>query len=234
MPRNLEQQFQTELDRLKRRQRADWRKKAGLFLLGAIVVGWIYSTRDQVPTQISVPSPVSLTTPTPEPSFPPVAMPQSGAIKPAIESDRSATRIRARALGQLRLFSNPPTPVDRSSIENRCPDGAFLKNNDSYFIKVIDWKSNQIIATAFVRSGEKAILNLPLGTYKLRYATGETWYGEQHYFGTKTQYGEMTNVMTSLPLQLKFDSNGNGWDLGFYRCNSLSNVSTKEINSKDF
>lgn len=226
MPHNLEQQFQTELNRLKRRQRADWRKKAGLFLLGAIVIGWICSTRDQVLTQPPVLYSVSLITPTPEPSFPPVVMPQSGAIKPAIESDR--------ALGQLRLFSNPPTSADHSSIGNRCPGGALLKNNDSYFIKVVDWKSNQTIATAFVRSGEKAILNLPLGTYKLRYATGETWYGEQHYFGTKTQYGEMTNAITPLPLQFQFNSDGNGWDLGLYLCNSLSNVSTKEINSKDF
>lgn len=226
MLHNLEQQFQAELDRLKCRQSANRRKKAGLFLLGAIVIAWIYSTRDQVLTQPPIPFPVSLTPTTPEPLFPPVAMPQSGVIKLATESDH--------ALGQLRLFSNPPTPSDRSSIKDCCPAETSLKNSNSYFIKVVDWKSNQTIATAFVRSGEKAILNLPPGTYKLRYATGEKWYGEQYYFGSKTQYGEMTNAVTLLPLQFKFNNDGNGWDLGLYRCNSLSNVSTKELNSKDF
>ena len=40
----------------------------------------------------------------------------------------------------------------------------------------------------FVPSGETASVRVPIGVYELRYAAGETWYGEEYLFGPETVY----------------------------------------------
>lgn len=42
----------------------------------------------------------------------------------------------------------------------------------------------------FIRAGQSAETLVPLGTYRIRYATGETWYGEDFLFGPQTSYSE--------------------------------------------
>lgn len=40
----------------------------------------------------------------------------------------------------------------------------------------------------YVEGGNNAEVLVPLGTYEIYYATGETWFGETYYFGMNTQY----------------------------------------------
>jgi hypothetical protein len=63
------------------------------------------------------------------------------------------------------------------------------KSGDSnYLINVLEWDTKNPVLIAFIRSGETANLKVPLGSYEIRYATGETWYGYDSFFGSSTSY----------------------------------------------
>jgi hypothetical protein len=222
MSSTLEQQFQTELQQLKHRQRTQLQKKAGLILLIAIVLGGLYSIHAQVPDSL----PPRFAAVTPDPAVPPVPMPLSGMLTTAPQNNQ--------VLRPLRLFLSPPTSASDSTLKNKCPGESLLKSDLSYLVKVVDWKSNQTVSTAFIRAGENVELNIPIGTYKLRFASGKTWYGEQHLFGTKTRYSEISDPATLLPLQFKLERNKNGWDFGLYRCDLGGNTKTKDLSPQDF
>lgn len=57
-----------------------------------------------------------------------------------------------------------------------------------YFVKIVDWYTNGLICTVFIRSGQSVSLDLPFGSYKLKYAAGSQWYGTKFLFGPETAY----------------------------------------------
>ncbi len=59
-----------------------------------------------------------------------------------------------------------------------------------YFIKLVDYLTDEPIVTVFVRGGSSVDIDVPLGAMKLRYAVGTTWYGDQLLFGPDTEYAE--------------------------------------------
>lgn len=59
-----------------------------------------------------------------------------------------------------------------------------------FFIKVVGITPPQSELTGFIRAGDELDLDLPLGTYELRYAVGTTWYGVLHLFGPDTGYAK--------------------------------------------
>jgi hypothetical protein len=59
-----------------------------------------------------------------------------------------------------------------------------------YFVKVVDRNTGAAVAMMFVRGGQSAETLIPLGTYRIRYATGAVWYGQEFLFGPETSYSE--------------------------------------------
>lgn len=57
-----------------------------------------------------------------------------------------------------------------------------------YFVKLVDWNTGSLIAAFFVRGGETAEIEVPLGSFRMKYAAGTTWYGEDALFGPNTVY----------------------------------------------
>lgn len=55
--------------------------------------------------------------------------------------------------------------------------------NVHYYAKVVDAKSGSLVATIFIRGGETAKLEVPLGIFRIRYAVGGIWRGEKALFG---------------------------------------------------
>lgn len=55
-----------------------------------------------------------------------------------------------------------------------------------YYLKILRASDMEPVATLFVRSGESAQIQMPLGSYVLHYATGKTWYGKEYLFGPET------------------------------------------------
>ena len=53
----------------------------------------------------------------------------------------------------------------------------------NYFVKLVDRHTGRDALAAYVVGGRPLTLDVPLGSYHLRYAAGETWRGEPHYFG---------------------------------------------------
>ncbi len=63
-------------------------------------------------------------------------------------------------------------------------------DNQNYFVKIEEYSSGRDIATVFVRSGQSVDIDVPLGSYRLKYAAGSTWYGESYLFGPSTAYSK--------------------------------------------
>ena len=60
-----------------------------------------------------------------------------------------------------------------------------------FFVKLIDLPGKKEILSLFLRSGAQLNVNLPLGTYELKYAAGETWYGPAWLFGSATTFSRL-------------------------------------------
>ena len=68
---------------------------------------------------------------------------------------------------------------------------------NNYLVKLEDWDSGRKIMAFFVngRSISHA-LDVPTGTFRLKYASGQTWYGEKDLFGPNTSYNQANSRMT--------------------------------------
>lgn len=67
---------------------------------------------------------------------------------------------------------------------------------ENYFIKLVETSSGSPVVTLFARGGIPLEVEVPLGSYTLRYAYGRTWCGEQALFGEETRYGEAQSTFT--------------------------------------
>ena len=59
-----------------------------------------------------------------------------------------------------------------------------------YFVKLTDWNTDTLIQTIFIRAGHTAETTVPLGSYRLKYAAGENWQGEDELFGDETIFSK--------------------------------------------
>lgn len=64
------------------------------------------------------------------------------------------------------------------------------------FIKLSDWTSGAPAFSIFVRAGETVDVKVPFGTYRVRMASGKTWYGEKIRFGPDTTYTQIDESLT--------------------------------------
>jgi hypothetical protein len=115
---------------------------------------------------------VPIPTPTPTPATPtptPVPTPTPFA-EPVVPFPKSGTiRIAGNAKGV-------------APFEIMSPAG------DNYYIKLVDARTDETEVVVFVRGGQRTEVLVPVGTYEMRYASGETWYGETYLFGPDTLY----------------------------------------------
>lgn len=98
-----------------------------------------------------------------------------------------------------------------------------------YFVKIVDFYTERLVATVFVRGGYRAELDVPLGSYKLKYATGSTWYGTQYLFGPTTSYSQADE---------RFDFRVSGSQVSGYTVELYmqrnGNLETSRISAADF
>lgn len=95
-------------------------------------------------------------------------------------------------------FNEPAQPLPYNGAVQRYHSGEGLAPLEirtrgydrHYFVKVTDYYTDQPIATVFIHGGSSAEISVPLGTFKLKYATGQEWYGEDFLFGPETSYSE--------------------------------------------
>lgn len=109
----------------------------------------------------------------------------------------------------------PPTSVLSTSYDPAsatCPF-TLIADNKNYYIKICDTlRGDQTIAKFFIRAGEELTTTIPAGNYKIKFGSGNDWYGEEELFGPYSQYGESEN--------LNFIYDGyvsNGHTISFYK-----------------
>lgn len=66
---------------------------------------------------------------------------------------------------------------------------------ENYFVKIVDAASATPVLTLFIYGGQTFKLNVPLGAFKLKYATGKNWFGEANLFGPSTSFNEADTTL---------------------------------------
>jgi hypothetical protein len=122
-------------------------------------------------------------------------------FKPSLQSLTRGSTGWEEVAPQASVFNEPlvPYPPTGRMEARRVPasksDLAPLKviapvGEQNYYVKFYDVRTGDPTLTLFVRSGETASAEVPLGTYKVHIACGESWYGDAFRFGPGTLYGE--------------------------------------------
>lgn len=135
-------------------------------------------------------------------------------------------------------ISNPltPEPLPYTGYSNQDPLSnassplqIHTSHGSNYWIKITDAYSSNEIISYFIRGGDTLNVELPTGAYKIKYASGDTWYGEDSLFGTETQYAEANET---------FNFTFNGYQYSGYTIELIpqtsGNLSTSIIDANDF
>jgi len=99
-----------------------------------------------------------------------------------------------------------------------------------HVIKVEEWNTQRPVLMTFVPGGATVKVDLPLGIYRIKIASGDTWYGMDELFGpgTRVQTGEK-------PLQFYMEGNAiTGHTLRLQAPVSSNNFPTAEGGRRSF
>ena len=100
----------------------------------------------------------------------------------------------------------------------------------NYLVKLVSIHSQKPVMTVFIRGGNTVTTKVPLGSYTIKYASGNSqWYGYKLLFGKKTQYSKADTTFT-------FENTGyqiSGYTISLYRV-SNGNLSTSSIDPSAF
>ena len=102
-------------------------------------------------------------------------------------------------------------------------------NDTHYYLKLEESGTGRSALTVFVRSGHQVDMRVPFGTYVVKYASGQKWYGYQHLFGPDTAYTKADSTFA-------FRREGNqikGFSITLYTVEG-GNLSTLPIKPNDF
>jgi hypothetical protein len=107
-----------------------------------------------------------------------------------------------------RHSASPPVPIDYpampvtqgihqlyTSAEQIAPFHIVTPSGaDSFYVKLTDAMTGVLVMTFFVQGGQSYEAVVPVGTYRVKYATGSTWYGVDLVFGPDTRYSEAVEI----------------------------------------
>lgn len=134
------------------------------------------------------------------------------------------------------LFFEPELPLPPNGEINIYTDGEGVapfeiksSYGNSYLVKLVNASTDQPVLTVFVRGGNTVNLDVPIGTYIVKYAAGEKWYGYTYFFGPTTSYSKADETFT-------FRYNGNqisGYTITLYKVQN-GNLHTETISPNEF
>lgn len=133
----------------------------------------------------------------------------------------------------LRVRPETGTATWLTLAERVAPFEIRTRGRDDYYVKLVDLETGRDVVMVYVRGGASVDLDVPLGTYALRYATGPAWYGHEHLFGSQTRY-----VAADEPFVFETVSTVDGWRLGGFTVTlhpvAGGDLSTKPMRPSDF
>lgn len=72
---------------------------------------------------------------------------------------------------------------------------SIIADNKNYYIKLCAMlRGGKTVAKFFVRAGEELKTTIPAGNYKIKFGSGDEWYGEEELFGEFSKYGESESL----------------------------------------
>jgi len=119
--------------------------------------------------------------------------------------------------------------TDNPDLNGIAPLEIRTSSGANYWIKIDEAHTNQHVASYFIRSGETLNVQMPLGNYTIKYATGQKWYGPEYLFGDDTKYSKADDLF-------KFESNGyetNGYTIELIMQEN-GNLQTENIDKGQF
>ena len=133
-------------------------------------------------------------------------------------------------------FNKPAQPLpwngairNQTSASREAPLEIRTSPGNHYLVKLEDVSSKQNVIDVFVHGGNTVKIKVPLGSYLIKYASGEIWYGYQYYFGPETSYNKADQIF-------HFRVEGrqvSGYTITLYRV-SDGNLSITQINPAEF
>lgn len=99
----------------------------------------------------------------------------------------------------------------------------------NYYAKLVDSTAKTDVMSLYIVGGRPLEVHVPLGSYRLKYASGSVWCGESLLFGQRTTYGEA---------QSTFEFSAKGTRISGYTIElipqSRGNLRTNSIRASDF
>ncbi len=98
-----------------------------------------------------------------------------------------------------------------------------------YLVKLVDAFTKAPVLTVFVRGGQTATVDVPLGNYEVRYTCGNSWYGYKYLFGDSGSYSKTNETF-------RFSQTGNqvsGYTITLYPVEH-GNLQTRHIEPTEF
>lgn len=112
-------------------------------------------------------------------------LPKTAITQPKPLQAQKAEELPLPANGEVIRYVTP-APEEQLAPLSIITDGN--PNGPHYFIKLANWSTNQTMLTLFLRAGLKTSVEVPLGTYKVKIASGKRWHGINKVFGPTTEY----------------------------------------------
>jgi tetratricopeptide (TPR) repeat protein len=161
----------------------------------------------------------------------------SSSSLPHTPSVSSTDTVRAPTVSPPKLLPAVPLPANGMVRRYGFSEGiapltiATRKGGGHYFVRLRTVGTRELIAEVFVREGQQASIEVPLGTYELTYATGRTWYGPRAgaLFGPETGYAKADDTFT-------FRREGNqilGYTVELYQ-QAFGNLETEPMSAREF
>jgi hypothetical protein len=88
------------------------------------------------------------------------------------------------------VFVEPGILFNHTGRRGRGPFKVTTQFGSNYFLKLVDKATQRDSVGIYVIGGQEIEVDVPLGTYELRYAAGKQWYGYDHRFGPETSYSK--------------------------------------------
>jgi tetratricopeptide (TPR) repeat protein len=68
-------------------------------------------------------------------------------------------------------------------------------SDGNYVMKIEDWNTKELVAIYLIKRSSTLSIELPLGSYRLKFASGDKWYGMKYLFGPTTAYSYVPDKM---------------------------------------
>jgi hypothetical protein len=113
-------------------------------------------------------------------------------IAPSSSSAQTAAPFAQARLPQAMARPLPGILSNQTGRVPQAPLEIISSAGQDYFVKLVDAATGQDAVTAYVYGGQRIEIEIPLGKYRMRYASGSTWRGAAHLFGPGdlTRYSE--------------------------------------------